>query len=328
MKNYSEEESIKSTVDILYEKCMDLKEEFERICFKNIEVPKEFLDKAKVIKESKPKVIKNNDQIFLKYPRKPQKWISWNAIWEDKAINLCDLRKLPKLHIYGLESHRKDLEFMFIHLKTDYNNLEIITVTEKTQKMIEKENPHNFIYIHNLKSKLHLMSKYATANLIRIDLEKHEGVIRSANTIKTYISTKIGEDLEILTNFVNMYNVDKLFDYPDSNQNNFLEEIYSLFKENPKLYHQEYIDLFNRLDKNLEKLDFLPLFCKDMVYIERPNMVVDYNKALLALKTIRDLCKYKQVRMDWGHYVLDKIVELETPVEEVIIEVSEEVEND
>jgi hypothetical protein len=65
-----------------------------------------------------------------------------------------------------------------------------------------------------------------------------------------------------------------------------------------------------------------------MVYIERPNMVVDYNKALLALKTIRDLCKYKQVRMDWGHYVLDKIVELETPVEEVIIEVSEEVEND
>ena len=94
------------------------------------------------------------------------------------------------------------------------------------------------------------------------------------------------------------------------------------------MYHQEYIDLFNRLDKNLEKLDFLPLFCKDMVYIERPNMVVDYNKALLALKTIRDLCKYKQVRMDWGHYVLDKIVELETPVEEVIIEVSEEVEND
>jgi hypothetical protein len=85
---------------------------------------------------------------------------------------------------------------------------------------------------------------------------------------------------------------------------------------------------FNKLDKNLEKLDFLPLFYNDMVYIEKPNMTADYNKALLALKTIRDLCKYKQVRMDWGHYVLDKIVELETPVEEKIVEVLEEVEND
>jgi hypothetical protein len=175
------------------------------------------------------------------------------------------------------------------------------------------------------------MSKYATANLIRIDLEKHAGVIRSASTIKDHISTKIGEDLEKLIGFVNMYNVDKLFDYPDSNQNNFLEEIFNLFKENPKLYHQEYIDLFNKLDKNLKKLDFLPLFYSDMLYInDEKNLkrVYEYEKALLALKTIKDLCKYKQVRMDWGHYVLDKIVEVETPVEEVIIEVSEEVEND
>jgi len=325
---YLEEETVRVVIDTLYDRYMRLKDEFESACFKDIEVPKEFLDKAKVVKESKPKIIKGNDQIFLKYPRKPQKWISWNAIWEDKAINLLDLRKLPKLHIYGLESHRKDLEFMFTYLKKSSNNLEIITVTEKTQKMIEKENPHNFIYIDNLKSKLDLMSKYATANLICIDLDKYSGVIQSTNIIKTYISTKIGEDLQKLTGFVDTYSVDKLFDYPSSIQNNFLEEIFNLFKENPKLYHQEYIDLFNRLDKNLEKLDFLPLFSKDMVYIERPSMVVDYNKALLALKTIRDLCKYKQVRMDWGHYVLDKIVELETPVEEVIIEVSEEVEND
>ena len=328
---YLEEEPVRLVVDTLYDRYMKLKDEFESACFKDIEVPKEFLDRAKVVKESKPKIIKGNDQIFLKYPRRPQKWISWNAIWEDKAINLCDLRKLPKLHIYGLESHRKDLEFMFIRLKTNYNNLEIITVTEKTQKMIEKENPHNFIYINNLKSKLDLMSKYATANLIRIDLEKHAGVIRSASTIKDHISTKIGEDLEKLIGFVNMYNVDKLFDYPDSNQNNFLEEIFNLFKENPKLYHQEYIDLFNKLDKNLKKLDFLPLFYSDMLYINDENnlkRVYEYEKALLALKTIKDLCKYKQVRMDWGHYVLDKIVEVETPVEEVIIEVSVEVEND
>jgi hypothetical protein len=249
-------------------------------------------------------------------------------MWEDRAVNLLDLRKLPKLHIYGLESHRKNLEFMFTYLKKDINNLEIITVTEKTQKMIEKENPHNFIYIENLKSRLDLMSKYTTANLIRINLDKYSGVIRSTNLIKTYISTKIGEDLQKLTDFVNMYSLDKLFSYPDSNQDDFLEEIFNLFKENPKLYHQEYIDLFNKLDKNLEKLDFLPLFYNDMVYIEKPNMTTDYNKALLALKTIRDLCKYKQVRMDWGHYVLDKIVELETPVEETIVEVLEEVEND
>jgi hypothetical protein len=65
-----------------------------------------------------------------------------------------------------------------------------------------------------------------------------------------------------------------------------------------------------------------------MSYIDRPDRSIDYNNALIALKTIRDLCKYKQVRMDWGHYILDKVVEVESPVEQVIIEVSEEVEND
>ena len=153
----------------------------------------------------------------------------------------------------------------------------------------------------------------------------------SRKLFNDYDPIGLREDLEKLIGFVNMYNVDKLFDYPDSNQNNFLEEIFNLFKENPKLYHQEYIDLFNKLDKNLKKLDFLPLFYSDMLYINDENnlkRVYEYEKALLALKTIKDLCKYKQVRMDWGHYVLDKIVEVETPVEEVIIEVSEEVEND
>ena len=327
MDSYLNNDAIKESVDYKYDRFMQLKEEFESICFKNIEIPKEFLDKAKVIKESKPKVIKGNDQIFLKYPRKPQKWISWNAIWEDKAINLCDLRKLPKLHIYGLESHRKDLEFMFVKLKNNKNNLEIITVTEKTQKMIEKENPHNFIYIENLKSKLDLMSKYATANLIRIDLDKYSDIINNTNIIKNHISTKMGEDLQKLTNFVDMYSVDKLFDYPNSNQNDFLEEIFNLFKENPKLYHQEYIELFNRLDKNIEKLDFLPLFHNDMYYIDKPDRVYEHNKAKLALKTIRDLCKYKQVRMDWGYYVLDKIEEkVDSPVEEKIVNVLEEIE--
>lgn len=328
MDNYLNNEVLKESIDYKYDRFMKLKDEFESICFKNIEVPKEFLDKAKVIKESKPKIIKGNDQIFIKYPRKPQKWTNWYAIWEDKAINLLDLRKLPKLHIYGLESHRKDLEFMFINLKNRKNNLELIMVTEKTQKMIEKENPHNFIYIDNLKSKLDLMSKYATANLISVNLQKHAGVLSSTSIIKNYISTKIGEDLEKLKEFIDKYNNDILFEYPDSKQNAFLEEIFNLFKENPKLYHQEYIDLFNKLDKNLEKLEFLPLFNNKMYFIDRPDKPLEYKEAQIALKVIRDLCKYKQLRMDWGHYILDKVVEVESPVEQVIIKVSEEVEND
>ena len=326
MDKYLEDESLRKYTDERYKKYMKLKEEFESICFKNIEIPEDFLNKAKVVKEAKVKIIKNNDQVILKYPRKPQKWISWNAIWEDTAVNVLDLRKLPKLHIYGLENHRKNLEFIFTNLKNRRNNLELIMVSEKTKKMIEQENPHNFIYIENLKSKLNLMSKYVTANLIKINLEKYKDIVTNTNIniIKNYISTKIGEDLIQLVQFVEKYNNEKLFDYPDSNQNDFLEEIFNLFKENPKLYHQEYIDLFNRLDKNLEKLEFLPLFFNQMYYINREDLKIDYKNAQIALKTMRDLCKYKQLRMDWGYYVLDKLEDIEKVLNPIVEEVHTE----
>jgi hypothetical protein len=330
MDKYLEDEGLKAYVDIEYDKFMKLKEEFETLCFKNVEIPKEFLDKAKVVKESKPKVVKNNDQIILKYPRRPQKWISWNAIWEDNVVNILDLRKLPKLHIYGLESQRRKLEFIFTNLKNIINNLELIMVSEKTKKMIEQENPHNFIYIEDLKSRLDLMSKYVTANYIRINLEKHKEVVTHTNIkiIREHISTKIGDDLLYLMEFLQKYNNEKLFEYPSKDQVHFLEEIFNLFKDNPKLYHQEYIDLFNRLDKNLEKLDFLPLFTQQLYYLDRQDMKLDYTRAQIALKTMRDLCKYKQLRMDWGYYVLDKVQEVITPVEEELkIDILEETEN-
>jgi hypothetical protein len=56
-------------------------------------------------------------------------------------------------------------------------------------------------------------------------------------------------------------------------------------------------------------------------------MKLDYTRAQIALKTMRDLCKYKQLRMDWGYYVLDKVQEVISPVEELKIDILEETEN-
>ena len=39
---------------------------------------------------------------------------------------------------------------------------------------------------------------------------------------------------------------------------------------------------------------------------------------------MRDLCKYKQLRMDWGYYVLDKLEDIEKVLNPIVEEVHTE----
>ena len=55
-----------------------------------------------------------------------------------------------------------------------------------------------------------------------------------------------------------------------------------------------------------------------MYYINREDLKIDYKNAQIALKTMRDLCKYKQLRMDWGYYVLDKLEDIEKVLNPIV----------
>jgi hypothetical protein len=252
-------------------------------------IPINYINKQS--KKENIKVEKNEDEIILKYPRSPQKYITWNAVWEDKVLKINKLKNLKALHIYGTENNRRKLEKIFTF--TNKTNLQSIMVNEKTEKMIKEENPHNFIHIDNLKNKLSNISNYITVLHITTELKDYQYLFNYVDMIEEHISSTIAKDIESIKQLCRDYSI---------SSNNLFEEIYELFKENPTLFNQEYIYLFNKVDKIKENLDFLPIFSDKVTSYYKNHKLYE-----LSLKTMREICRIRKIKMNWNNYNLDKI---------------------
>ena len=315
LKTFSElsEEQI-FAIEKQYEDFTILLEEFEK-CIPHVEniVPKDYVASIPKKATKKEKIEKGEGEVILKYPREPQKWIQWDAVWEDTACKIKELRKFKYLHIYGTESKRKDLEAIFTFTKR--TNLKTIMVTDKMEAIIKEEDPQNFIHIDTLRTKFEVMSKYITASFIKENMKGYQYLFDNVDTIEKYISTKIANDVKSLRELMANYNVE--YNVAD----NIVKEMHDFYKENPKMYNQEFMFIFNNVNKIKDNLDFLQLFNSDMRDI---NHSADYRRkrAELALKTLRDICRARKVRMNWENYNLDKIEDYFKPV---IVEPQEEV---
>ena len=306
-----------------------LKEEFEKSYFQKVEdvVPIDWVNsKPKPVKVKKEKLQKSEEEVFLKYPRTPQKSTDWKAVWEDKNIKVRDLYKLPKLHIYGTEKHRKSLETFFKKFQRNNNNLQLIMVNDKTEKLIKEENPHNFINIEDLKDRFSVLNNYITASYIRKNLNKYDSILKNSQLINTYISSNISKDIDKINEIMKKYDVDSIFyDVERGNCPEIINNFVQFYTENPKMYNQEYIELYNKLEKALSKLDFVDLFITDI----NSNASYMTVKKELALKTVRELCKIRNIRMNWENYNLDRIEEYYfEPVAVSIVPELELVENE
>lgn len=272
--------------------------EFEK-CIPNVEdiVPLNYGNTIPKVQRRKSKIDKGDDEIILKYPREPQKWINWSAVWEDKAVKVNELKKLKALHIYGTESRRRDIEQIFTFTK----NIQTIMVNDKIEKVIKDENPQNFIHIDNLKERFTVLANYFTALYIKEQMIGYRFLFDNVDKIQKYISATIANDITELKMLMSRYNVDnKVY------ESGIIKELYDLYKDNPKLYNQEHVNVFNKVDKIKENLDFLQLFADDLV-----NVNSQYThkkiKADLALKTMREVLRARKVRMNWENYNLDKV---------------------
>jgi hypothetical protein len=272
--------------------------EFEK-CIPNVEdiVPLNYGNTIPKVQRRKSKIDKGDDEIILKYPREPQKWINWSAVWEDKAVKVNELKKLKALHIYGTESRRRDIEQIFTFTK----NIQTIMVNDKIEKVIKDENPQNFIHIDNLKERFTVLANYFTALYIKEQMIGYRFLFDNVDKIQKYISATIANDITELKMLMSRYNVDnKVY------ESGIIKELYDLYKDNPKLYNQEHVNVFNKVDKIKENLDFLQLFADDLF-----NVNSQYThkkiKADLALKTMREVLRARKVRMNWENYNLDKV---------------------
>jgi hypothetical protein len=75
--------------------------------------------------------------------------------------------------------------------------------------------------------------------------------------------------------------------------------------------------LYNKVKVPVEKLDFLYLFAQD---INKMNTSYGVEKGALALKTTRELCKARLLRMDFGNYNFDQINSFFGKIEELELE--------
>jgi hypothetical protein len=272
--------------------------EFEK-CIPNVEdiVPLNYGNTIPKVQRRKSKIDKGDDEIILKYPREPQKWINWSAVWEDKAVKVNELKKLKALHIYGTESRRRDIEQIFTFTK----NIQTIMVNDKIEKVIKDENPQNFIHIDNLKERFTVLANYFTALYIKEQMIGYRFLFDNVDKIQKYISATIANDITELKMLMSRYNVDNKV-----HESGIIKELYDLYKDNPKLYNQEHVNIFNKVDKIKENLDFLQLFADDLF-----NVNSQYThkkiKADLALKTMREVLRARKVRMNWENYNLDKV---------------------
>lgn len=312
-QNYKEIESEDLDVhhENLYKQFLILKNEWEESIFLRVEnvVPVDFVNtQPKKERVKKEKVEKSEEEIFLKYPRRPEKSTQWFAVWEDKPVKIKNLSKLPKLHIYGTEVNRRKIEQVYSNLQT--NNLQCIMVSERNEKLIKEKNPQNFIHILELKEKFTEISKYITASYIHNKVKDNKVLFDYNDIINKYISTSIAKDFIELKEILKTYDVEDVFYKKDSS---FLGEIVQLYKDNPKMYNMDMIYKYEKVKINLEKLDFVDLFASSLREIDSRY---DKNKikAELALKTMRELCRAKSVRMNWQNYKLDKIEEFYCPV--------------
>jgi len=287
-----------------------LKEEFEKACFWDIEsyVPKEWINsRPKRVINRKPKLEKSEGEVILKYPRRPDKSTGWYAVWEDKSIKIKDLGKQAKFHIYSTEENRRQLEWLFKKFQT--KNLQIIMVNEKNQKILDNNPNHNFVNIKDLKNRFEVLSKYVTVSIIKESLKDNEILRNYIWVVEDYISTEIGKDLRALEKLLKDYSVDNLFYLENSP---VIPELIEFYRENPKMLNAEMLFLYNKVGKVLEKLDFIKLFA--------PYLKNNDNKFQISLKTLRELCKSKQIRMNWENYKFDKIEEHFNPIEIVELE--------
>lgn len=291
-----------------YEHFVFLKESFEESMLLKVSdtVPADYKIPGEVkVRTKKSKLEKSEEEVFLKYPRRPEKYISWNAVWEDKPVKLADLYKLPKLHIYGNDTLRTNLESIYVKLQT--NNLQVIMVTERTEKLIKEQDVHNFIHINDLKDKFGALSKYVTMSYINHELKESEELFKFKDIIREYVSTSIAEDIEKLEEYRKNYDVEDIFTTYQEGAKTVISELVGLYKEHPQMYNQEMLLVYERIKPAFEKLSFMQFF-GDVRKINS-NYHHEKMRAQKALGCIREFCRASNIKMKWQTYNLDKIDE-------------------
>jgi hypothetical protein len=265
-----------------------------------IQIPVEYKEKPVFgpVRKAKVDLATLEGEVGIRYAQPMSKWSSdWACKFDEETIKVRELYKQPYFHVYGSEGDREALDQLYRLTKGKGNTITPCIITPTQQKHIEKLNLHNFMRIQDFYAGKHKQfRKMITAYIIRKELvDKYEETFKSREIIRDYVSVGFAGDLGFLQSYADQYDISSSI-YRDAQE--IMTPLLELAKEG-KLYDLEVWDIVQRVQKEIEKFDFVN-FLKSEIQSYRNNEAKK-GRVLLALQ---DIARHRKIRMHWEYYNL------------------------
>ena len=214
------------------------------------------------------------------------------------TFKMEDIHKSSKLHIYGKESDKKELD----RLWSAFNGqVKFVIVAQATIDNLQKADLHNWITIDKfMEGKNRPFKTMATEFLIE-ELLEYKKATFSRTEIVREISNDLADKLEIL----NKYHRDNNMRYADNTTKNIIIE----HAKANNLFDQPVYMVYNQVNEVFTKLPFLNILLERMGYRSGTSDAP-------FITAIVDLFKYHKQRVNLEHYTL-KLTE-DAPLEETL----------
>jgi hypothetical protein len=259
-------------------------------------------------KKKRTSITAATGEIKVKKARGSYRYTTENCTFADDVLSLDTAYKKPKFTIYGTEENKAALDSLYPIVR---NKMDLLLLTEKNAKIMDNLNLHNHVNINKIKDNLNYVSAVITSYHIYNSLEKYDEVIRKKEIIRKFVSAKLADDLDSLERYRAKYSNDNFMNGWKTEAENFMNELYKMFLDNPVLFKADVTVILDRVLSEIKKVDFVVMF-NDRITQGSWRSYEEEN-ILREIEAIRDLCRYRAMKMDWQHY---KPIVDEQPVRE------------
>lgn len=214
------------------------------------------------------------------------------------TFKMEDIHKSSKLHIYGKESDKKQLDKLWSAFN---GQVKLVIVAQATIDNLQKADLHNWITIDKfMEGKNRPFKTMATEFLIEKLLED-----KKSTFLRTEIVREISNDLADKLEILNKYHRDNNMKYADSTTKNTIIE----YAKEHNLFDQPIYLVYNQVNEVFTKLPFLDVLLNRMGYRKS-----DTESPFIT--AIVDLFKYHKQKVNLNHYTI-RLTE-DAPLQEVL----------
>lgn len=283
-----------------------LQEAFEKenlVKIEDLVVPAEYFRPRKaVVKKQKVSIDDLSGEVSIKFGvPMVNRSSEFDCRFDNKIVKVRDLATMKTLQVYGLESERTQLNWLYklSHYGTK-NDINTCIITETQQVHIKKLNLSNFMDIKDFFAGKHpTFRRIVTSYLVSVELEgKYPIIFRHKDIIEKHICKEFGEDLKKLELYAKEFSTLEFgkAGYP---KDKFMKSILDVAKQG-NLYDPVMYQLLEDVKSDIENFDFIEFFADIIKYTYH----VDKTQPVRALKAMLDVAQNRKTTKQWNKYTL------------------------